>query len=433
MPPVHDAPIPDEALGDLFGRVSEAGAIALAVSGGKDSLALLHLCHRWRALRGAGPAIRVLAVDHGLRPGSAAEARAVAAHAGRLGLAAEVLVWEGPKPSTGVEEAAREARYRLMTEAALVFGASWLLTGHHRDDQAETVLLRLGRGSGAAGLGAMRAERRLAPGLTLFRPFLGLPSERLAATVWAAGLRPAEDETNRDARFARGRLRAVMPLLAAEGLSAEGLARTAARLGRANDALDHYAVRLLADAVSVDRLATARLDRPAFAAAPLEVRLRVLARVLLAVGGGDRPPGGERLEDLAAAIAAPGRARRTLAGVVASVDSGSVTFHRELRRGHLPVVVVAGRWNGVWDGRFAVAVAAPREAGLSVGPLGEQGRIDIGATGRGITPGLAALPALRQGREIVAVPALGYAAGRPDISVEARCLVGERLGLSAST
>ncbi|MCW5697773.1 MAG: tRNA lysidine(34) synthetase TilS, partial [Bauldia sp.] len=225
MPAADDAPVGDSEADALFAPVAHADVVIAAVSGGKDSLALLDLLDRWRRRKRGRPVVHVATVDHGLRPGSVAEARAVVADARRRRMPATLLAWEGAKPRTGIEAAAREARYALLAELAADIGASHVITAHHRDDQAETVLLRLGRGSGLTGLAGMRAERPLAAGVVLFRPFLAVPSSRLAATAAAAGLTPADDETNRNPRFARARLRKAMPALAAEGVTAAGLAR----------------------------------------------------------------------------------------------------------------------------------------------------------------------------------------------------------------
>ena len=139
----------------LFAPLGGAKSLGLAVSGGADSLALMLLAARWRDADPDAPTLYVYSVDHGLRPEAAAEVAFVLAEAARLGLPARALRWDGPKPATGLSEAARSARYRLIGEAMQRDGASILVTAHHLDDQAETVLMRLAHGSGLAGLRGM--------------------------------------------------------------------------------------------------------------------------------------------------------------------------------------------------------------------------------------------------------------------------------------
>src|SRR6201988_2587918 len=150
-------PITEAEAARLFGALENVAALILAVSGGPDSTALLWLAARWRARRKHGPKLLAVTVDHGLRKESASEARAVARLARKLGVTHRSLRWAGKKPKTGIQEAAREARYRLLGAAAKKAGATHIVTAHPQDDQAETVLFRLMRGSGVSGLSGMGA------------------------------------------------------------------------------------------------------------------------------------------------------------------------------------------------------------------------------------------------------------------------------------
>lgn len=291
----------------------------LAVSGGPDSTALMHA-----AAEARGPAdLRAATVDHRLRPEARGEAEAVARQAGALGIPHTILSWDpdGPHPGTGIQAAARAARYRLLAAHAGEIGAARLLTAHTRDDQAETVLMRLCAGTGPAGLAGMRPMRDLGAGLTLARPFLALSKADLVAWCDARGIAYLHDPSNRDARFARARLRRVLPLLAEEGLTADRLARLAERAARDDDALGRIARESLA------RLArsgegTPVLDGRALAALPEAVAIRVLDRAL--DGAGARPGRLEGLERLAAALLPALRAgrasRRTFRGLLIAAD-----------------------------------------------------------------------------------------------------------------
>jgi tRNA(Ile)-lysidine synthase len=224
-----------EALRRLFAHLDDAQAVLAAVSGGPDSIALMHLLARWNG--DAGCRILVATVDHGLRPEAAAEAGWVGEQARRIGLTHQVLTWTGPKPGTGLQEAARIARYRLLTDCARQAGASHLVTAHTLDDQAETVLMRLSRGSGPAGLAGMRPVVTRS-GILHVRPLLGIPKSALVELSREQGWAYVQDPSNEDDRFARVRWRRLLPALAAEGLTPERLARLAERARRVEEALD---------------------------------------------------------------------------------------------------------------------------------------------------------------------------------------------------
>jgi len=321
-------PISAAEAATLFDDLHSAPALVIAVSGGPDSTALLVLAARWRAARKQGPALLAVTVDHGLRPESAREARAVKRLAGKLGIRHRTLRWTGSKPTTALQEEARHVRYQLLAAAARGAGAPCVLTAHTLDDQAETVLLRMARGSGIAGLAAMARQSRR-DGVVLARPLLHIPKARLVATLKKARIGFADDPTNRDASFTRPRLRAIMPALAAEGCDARNLARLASRLARANAALE-----LLVDgaerylALKSKDGPRAGFDAALFAAMPEEIRLRLLKRVIDRTGH-EGPAELGKVEtllvalDLALGEREP-KLKQTLAGAVISVAGGRV-------------------------------------------------------------------------------------------------------------
>src|SRR5215207_8104469 len=237
MPDPDHSPISAQHAKALFAAWKTAPALVLAVSGGPDSLALMWLAARWRRALSRGPQLIAVTVDHGLRPEAAREARDVKRLAGALDVPHRTLRWTGAKPNTGLPAAARAARYRLLAKAARSSGATHILTAHTRDDQAETLLMRMLRGSGIAGLAAMarQSERQ---GVWLARPLLDVPKSQLVATLNKAQIAFADDPTNRDVNYTRPRLRALMPALAEEGGNVRNLARLAARLARANAAIE---------------------------------------------------------------------------------------------------------------------------------------------------------------------------------------------------
>jgi len=291
--PPSAAPISPAEAAALFAPWRDIPAIVLAVSGGPDSTALLWLAARWRKRLRRGPDLLAVTVDHGLRAESLREARDVKRLADRLGIAHRVLRWRGEKPDKGLPAAAREARYRLLAEAARKHGAAHVVTAHTGDDQAETFLMRVSRGSGIAGLAAMAARGPLpfadaprgkaAP--QLLRPFLALPKARLLATLEAAGVAFADDPTNRDANYTRPRWRVLMPLIAKEGIDTPALLRLSSRLARANAALESVVDAAARSMVQIDRGgAWIEVAREPFITLPDEVALRLLGRAIGLMG-----------------------------------------------------------------------------------------------------------------------------------------------------
>jgi len=325
------APISVQQAKALFAPWKAAPAIVLAVSGGPDSVAMLWLAARWRRALTQGPQLLAVTIDHGLRPEAAREARDVKRLATTLDLPHRTLRWRGTKPKTGLPAAARAARYQLLAKAARTSGATHVLTAHTRDDQAETLLMRMLRGSGIAGLAAMARETER-DGMRLARPLLDIPKSRLVATLRKAKIGFADDPTNRDVGFTRPRLRALMPALAEEGGDSRNLARLASRLARANAAIE-----VLADGAERylslrDRDDAARFgfDALAFAGLPEEIRLRLLKRAIDRTGH-EGPAELGKVEMLLAALdnaLANGEMLRmpkqTLAGAAISLSKGRI-------------------------------------------------------------------------------------------------------------
>jgi tRNA(Ile)-lysidine synthase len=330
----------DDEASVLFRGLETARGLILAVSGGPDSTALMVLAARWVRRLERAPKLVAVTVDHGLRPEAAREAAAVKRLAKKLGIAHRTLAWRGRKPKSGLQEAARVARYRLLAETAARAGYAHILTAHTLDDQAETILFRLARGSGVLGLAGMAHASPLPidgrTSLFLVRPLLGLPKARLIATLAAERVGYSEDPSNVDPRFTRVRLRGLMPELAREGLDAPGLARFALRMRRAEAALEFT--------VGAARAALAPGPWPArgpitfataqFANLPAEVALRLLGRAV-AHTGDEGPVELGKLETLYDALRqAHSRLRRTLAGAQITLDRDQLTVERAPARRH---------------------------------------------------------------------------------------------------
>jgi tRNA(Ile)-lysidine synthase len=412
-------PIRPDELDGLFAARLEAHAgegVALAVSGGSDSTALMVLFADWLRQRGADPAAHiVLTVDHRLRAQSAAEAEAVAGLAAKLGLRHATLVWEGPKPQTGLQAAAREARYRLMGDHLRARGIDGLLTAHTRDDQAETLLMRLARGSGLDGLAGIAPSARLGP-LRVLRPLLDIPKARLRATLEARHIPWIEDPSNQSPAFERTRLRAAEDALAALGLTGDMLASSARRLQRARAALDGITDSFCAEpegAVQTDPCGIVRIDRERLRRAPEEIVLRVLARCIAAAGGSDEPVPLGKLEPIVDGLCrgnAPEAGSWTLARALIAAAPGIIQVEREPGRQPLPRLTLAGGTTALWDGRFAVAVAPGFEGTLEVRALGTEGLAELRRLGRADkgTRALHLVPSFWQENTLLAVPTLDF-------------------------
>ena len=273
---------------------------AVAVSGGSDSLALMHLLAGFAKARRRKPPV-ILTVDHGLRKSAGADARRVAQWAKKLGLKAQTLSWRGKKPKAGIEAAAREARYRLMGAWLVKKRIATLFVGHTQDDQAETFLLRLMRGSGLDGLSGMAPLAPWPvegfPTLTVSRPLLGLTREELRAHLAAVGQEWLDDPMNDDDAFDRVKMRKARAALADTGLTTARIAAAAAHLARARAALEVVTAAVLARAARAYAGGLA-LDAAALTAAPREVGLRALAALLQAASGQAYRPRFESLERL---------------------------------------------------------------------------------------------------------------------------------------
>jgi len=306
-----------------------------------------------------------------------------------LGIAHRALPWIGEKPASGVQAAARAARYRLLLEACRAVRVEALLLGHQQEDQAETFLMRLARGGGD-GLAAMApGERR--EGVRLLRPLLGIPRARLTATLESRGQAWLDDPSNADARFERTRLRTLVATLGAGRLAA---AAATARDARAP--LDAAAAALAARSVTLHPAGWAILEPVGFAGDAAAAR--ALRHLLHGLGGGDYAPAPAAVR---AALPDLGRRGRTLGRCRMLVWRGLALVCRE-NRGLPPAAPVPPGARVAWD-RFAVELGPAAPVGLALGALGSDrpaAALAAPAAAR------SSLPCLRRGREVVALPGL---------------------------
>lgn len=478
----RSGPIGDDELAQILASL-KGRPLALAVSGGADSMALMHLVARWLKLQAHVPQaapvspsaqdqsdgrhapphgwiaamggdiarlppVVVLTVDHGLRPDAARDAAFVREAAARYGMPCAVLRWDGEKPSTGVQDAARNARRALMrdlvaSEPAAVEAACGvrsaarvLLMAHHLEDQAETVLMRLGRGSGLDGLKGMAAEttamERAGEAMSIARPFLAISKQRLLDTLAASGVAWVDDPSNADERFERVRVRKALATLAELGIGADKIALSARRLADAADWIDHAACdgdaesRRFVHGIDWHGGVYAELtlpDTPAFDV-PRYAAVRTLRQVLRSFGGDGREPELQQLETLVEIIKAKYAALpddMTLGGcrlVFVSRGAGGrrLLVFREGGGARSPEVSCAPGYSVPWDGgRYTIHAARDAAPGGVVRALGTQGwaalkREAPALAGLGWPPEAAAtLPVVEADGRIVAYPGVAAA------------------------
>jgi tRNA(Ile)-lysidine synthase len=406
--------------------------LAIAVSGGGDSMALVLLADCWAKAQGGR--VTALTVDHGLRGESKREAAQVATWLQRRGIAHAILPWTGPKPQTGVQNAAREARYALMSDWCRGQGVLHLALAHNLEDQAETYLMRLGRGSGVDGLAAMPECLEL-PDVRLLRPLLDISRKRLRGLLEAVKQDWVEDPSNENTAYARTRVRALLSPLAGGGISPERLAQAAARYGAARVALENQTAQLLAECVAIYPLGYASLTLDALMAANQEIAYRALSRVISCIGGQQFGPSVEKLARLYNSLLKGEEYRgRSLGGCRIASSDRNILITREIRAG-VPSIAVRPGETIHWDSRFKISLGSGGvdetfndTSSLKLNFLGEQGwktalqQAPELANKRVAHAAKISLPALFDGAEICQIPHLGYQrAGTPLIQKSQFC------------
>ena len=385
--------------------VNLSDRFAVAVSGGVDSLALALLIDQICP-------IETVTVDHGLRSDAADEARYVGELMAKHGIPHTILTWQGEKPESGIQAAAREARYKLIEAWCITKEIPNLVLAHHMDDQAETFLLRLSRGSGVYGLASMAEKSPLLGGdspITILRPLLKVTKEQLKATLTEMGQEWIEDPSNSDLQYDRVKAREYLAAPTLLNLDSAKLADTASRMQRAKEALDYYAGALLEEAVTLHASGYADVDIKALCAAPDETGLRALARLVRHISGAVYSPRLDKLERAYEAFSGNDYKGQTLSGCQIIASGDGVIIVRE------SASVDASAWSGagLFDGRYHILQS---KAG-DVKKLGEEGWIQVKETlsaPEAITIPYQArltLPALWQDDRVVSQPHLNFGTG----------------------
>jgi len=383
--------------------VKAGSRIAVAVSGGADSVALMLLAMNTFE-------ITALTVDHGLRPESALEAEKVAGQCRDLGINHVTLRWNEEKPTANIQAAAREARYRLMAEWCRSNEIEYIAVAHHQDDQAETVLLRLARGSGVYGLAGMATTRDM-EGVTLVRPLLTFPKAALVDYLSNRSVRWIEDPSNQSDAYDRVKIRRLLENPPVDGLRKDRLAATAARLRRSRNALEHYEAKWLYRAAEVFDEGYAVLRLCELDGEPEDILLRGLASLCRFVGKGMYVPRMEKLQRLFQQLKNDDFRGQTLYGAqFTPFSEGKILISRELDDCEVQTSL---KETCTWDNRFEI-FAKGDIAGLEICALGQEGWQQLKASAFDVegsaVPRLVALalPAVFKRADLQAVPHLGY-------------------------
>lgn len=369
----------DNAVGEA------APHIALAVSGGGDSMGLLALAAKCVAMYSNSPQFTVLSVNHGLRPEAADEIANVATACAEVGIAHHVLTADHALSDSDVQQQARRLRYRLMAEFCATHQVDALVTAHHMQDQAETVLMRLARGSGVTGLGGMARKQVLqteAGAVQILRPLLSYRPETLHKLAIEAGFTLAQDPSNDDTRFERVRWRQHLPHLAACGLTIDALVGLADDMRAIRHAMDGRLLAWLAETATWHDYGVLRLNRGAYLALPIDMRGRLMSAFVSYIGGLAYPPKRSALAPFAAAPCEAESGAATLGGTQLRWRSKEIFLGRETAACPSSVAfkLNAATQSGMfWDRRVKICTASvattplPTRRGLNVAPLGAQG------------------------------------------------------------
>ena len=382
--------------------------LALAVSGGGDSMGLLALAAQLQNTDTA-PRFSVLTINHGLRAQAAEEAAQVAAMCKKLGLPHAILAADERLGATDIQQQARNLRYRLMAQWCADNQAQGVVLAHHRDDQAETILMRLARGSGISGLGGMAAKQVLhtAQGsLLLLRPFLASAGVDLQDCAHQAGLPVIDDPSNRDSQYERVRWRQILPLLEAEGLGAERLAAMADEMRMVQAALDNKLANWLDRHADWHDYGVLSVPRNDFDALPVPHKQRFIGRFAQYFGQHAHPLKQKKTDRLLRHIDDTAHGASVLGGMHVRWRKAKLFLGREAAA--CPTALMVPHTDVVYDRRFKLTASENAE-NQRLAALGSTGVASMRA--RGVvfddtvpTAYFAALPGIFDGDNLLDCP-----------------------------
>ncbi len=343
-------------------------SVIVAVSGGSDSLALLYLLVAYRASQTSFPEMIAVTIDHGLRVESADEAHFVAGLCEKAGIAHRILNWTGPKPATGTSAKARDARYTLLCKAARDAGTDVVLTGHTRDDQIETFVMRLeraGAGRSERGLASMAPATLLEREVWLVRPLLDVPRERLRVYLRERDVVWRDDPSNDDSKYERVRVRKA--LREADG---QKIARTIVEKASKRLFLNTKAAQALSDCVTIYNGTCAEIRRRLWLEQGHDTQQLAIGVLLATMGGRSLLPSTEICDKaLGHVFSQRSTGRITINRCVLQSKKDTMLIFREMRS--LPITVVEPDMTAIWDSRYRICNRSNQP--ITVGASGIRG------------------------------------------------------------
>jgi tRNA(Ile)-lysidine synthase len=334
---------------ELFSGLLQFQSICVGVSGGRDSMCLLRLLKRWKKLNIEAPKIIAVSIDHALRKESESECKLVKSWCNELGIEHHTLNWEGIKPSTSVQQKAREARYKLLIDFCNQNKIKALVMAHHLEDQVETFFMRLARGSGIDGLRSMQ-YCRVQSGVDIIRPLLSIKKSRLLETLINFDQKWIDDPSNLDERYERVRVRKYIENLNDIDIDLKNISKSITRLTRSQIALELMSLKIFNDISSIDNAGYVSIDNAKLLVCNEEIQLRILQMSLNTVSG-NRHISLNSLENIIRRIQ-DSNLNITLSGCRVIKNKKDIVIFRENR--NLPRIIIAPGDEIIWDNRFIV-------------------------------------------------------------------------------
>lgn len=394
----------------------DAPVIAIATSGGADSLGLILLADEWSRSKKSpsGTSIVGLTVDHGLRPNSTSEARLVQEWLKKRDIQHHILTWEGTKPTSKIQNSAREARYDLLSQWCLKNNVLHLLTGHHATDQLETFLMRLSKGSGLKGLTGIQKEVFMPFG-RLIRPFLEENPLTIKLALNRFGQDHIEDPSNQNIQFERTRWRKVLPLLEEQSLTTTALNKTLNKLQSEQNVLEKEVTKALIKCFTVEMCGLIRIDKKIFTKIPRQIGHKLLEKGILSVSGHDYGPKKESLQNLYDGLIMGKKIPLTLSGCRIMCRKKEIIIGREYEALKNTATTLHNNLNCKWDNKFQVRVKkAQITENLIIRALGPEGLKQLREKNIPIKykdipqPLLLTLPSVWKNNEIISIPHLTW-------------------------
>ncbi len=357
-------PLSDNKLRDLFSGIANKDRVALAVSGGRDSMALMHLIYRWKQKFTPNIEVQIVTVNHNMRKASAGECEFVRKASTDYGFTHKILSWEHEPIVTCIQERARNARYQLILDYIRKVDIDTILTAHTADDNIETFFMRLAKGSGLNGLKSIN-KIRYENGSQIMRPLLSLSRALITEILTSTNNEWIDDPTNKDTNFERVRVRNNIDLLSKLNISSDNLTKTIQRLDRTHEALSYIADSISRQSVKVSQLGYAEIDFDKLCHYPNEIILRVFAKALTDINGGKVSL--SSLENIYEGILETTKSM-TLNGCLIIPQNNKYIIVRE-SRGITPIEVNINEQIS-WDGRFDVQLKSCNRANIIIDQMG---------------------------------------------------------------